>query len=375
MNSASDRDGQFAFGTPVRLHYGRGLVDGLAAFCPGAGRVLVVTGRGSAARSGLLERVCVALKGREVEVFGGVEPNPSIETVEHGAAAAIRINADLVIGLGGGSALDAAKCIAALATNGGRFAPLLGRSDYDHGPLRMIAIPTTCGTGSEANRYAIISDLRCNDKVTFESRHTYPAAGILDPSVLDSIPVALLAETGCDAFTHALEGYTSRRCQPFSDAVALEAMNLIISSLPGAVDGVGEAKAALLYAAALAGIVIDHTGTTMLHAMGYFLTMRHGIAHGKANAVFLPVLFTHLEREIPDRLDKVYSMFPPDMRGADGIVRYLDALGIEASPAACGMGRAEAAGFVDYVLARKNTANTAGTVTKDRLLGLIDPLW
>jgi alcohol dehydrogenase class IV len=239
----------------------------------------------------------------------------------------------------------------------------------------MIAIPTTCGTGSEANRYAIITDLQRNDKVTFESPQTYPAAGVLDPSVLEAIPACLLVETACDAFTHAFEGYTSRRSQPFSDTLALEAMALIIRNLPLAVEGRHAAKASLLYAASLAGIVIDHTGTTMLHAMGYYLTLKYGVPHGKANAVFLPALFSYLERESPDRLRNVYAMFPLDMRGPAGVKEYLREVGIDASPSACGMGPSEAEEFAEYVLAKKNTVRTVGTVTKDLLVQLVDSRW
>lgn len=375
MNPVTDGEKVFDFGAPVRLHYGEGLVDRLADFCPEAQRILVVCGRSFAKQSGLLDRVRSALKGKNVEVFCEVEPNPSIETVERGAAVAGRMNADLIVGLGGGSALDAAKCIAVLARNGGGFRTLLGRQDYANRPLPMMAVPTTCGTGSEANRYAIITDLQHNDKVTFESPRTYPAKGILDPSVLETMPGGILVETACDAFTHAFEGYTSRRSQPFPDTLALEAMALIIRNLPLAVEGRREAKGNLLYAASLAGIVIDHTGTTMLHAMGYYLTLRHGVPHGKANAVFLPALFSYLERESPDRLRNVYAVFPLDMRGPEGVKRYLRGLGIDASPSACGMGSSEAEQFADYVLGKKNTGRTAGTVSKNVLTELLGRNW
>lgn len=362
----------FDFGSPVRLHFGEGLIDRFRDFCPEARQILVVSGRSSAIKSGLVDRVVAALPGKQVALFSEVEPNPSIETIERGAALARSLQADLVVGIGGGSALDAAKCIAVLGSNAEGFRALLGRQVYASRPIRMLAVPTTCGTGSEANRYAIITDLQSADKVTFEGPHTYPSAGILDPSVLAAIPAGILVDTACDAFTHAFEGYTSRRSQPFSDTLAVEAMALIIGNLPAARDGRADAKASLLYAASLAGIVIDHTATTMLHAMGYYLTLRHGVPHGRANAVFLPVLLSYLERQCPEKLDRVYGMFPPDARGADGVKRYLSRLGIEASPSACGMRRSEAEQFADYVLGKKNTARTVGTVTRETLLELLD---
>ena len=357
----------FDFGSPVRLHFGEGLIDRLAEFCPDAQRILVVSGRNYARRSGLLDRVRRAFDGRTVEFFSEVESNPSIETVERGAAVAATARPDLIVGLGGGSALDAAKCIAVLASNGGDFRSLLGRQEYVNKPIRMMAVPTTCGTGSEANRYAIITDLKDDDKVTFASQFTYPAIGILDPSVLKHMPATLLVETACDAFTHAFEGYTSRWSQPFSDMLALEAMSLIIRHLPRAIENDPLAKSSLLYASSLAGIVIDHTGTTVLHAMGYYLTLRHGVSHGKANALFLPDLFLYLERELPDKLYDVYALFPEGMRSPEGVRQFLHGMGVVAWPSTCGKGSEDAEKFADYVLCRKNTVRTAGTVTKDWL--------
>lgn len=371
MSPAFESGRLFDFGSPVRIRFGAGLVDRLADVCPDAKRVLLVTGRNFAQKSGLIDRVRRAFNGKCVEVFSEVEANPSIETVERGSVFAGGMNVDLVIGLGGGSALDAAKCIAVLANNSGGFRGLLGRKNYENPPVRMIAVPTTCGTGSEANRYAIITDLQCNDKVTFEGPHMYPVAGILDPLVLETLPASLLVETACDAFTHAFEGYTSRRSQPFSDTLAMEAMVLIIRNLTPARDGDCAAKAALLYAACIAGIVIDHTATTVLHAMGYYLTLRHGVSHGKANAVFLPALFSYLERESPDKLRNVYAMFPLNRRGPEGVKRYLCDLGIDASPLTCGMHLSEMDQFADYVLGKKNTVRTAGTVTREVLLQLL----
>ncbi|MEI6807790.1 MAG: iron-containing alcohol dehydrogenase [bacterium] len=365
----------FDFGLPVRIYCGEGLLDRLKDVCPEAKRVLLVTGRGFAGASGLVDRVRRAFKGKSVELFREVESNPSIETVERGAVFAGSMHVDLVVGVGGGSALDAAKCIAVLASNREGFRGLLGRKNYANPPVRMVAVPTTCGTGSEANRYAIITDPHCNDKVTFESQHTYPVAGILDPSVLETLPSTLLVETACDAFTHAFEGYTSRRSQPLTDTLALEAMALIVRNLPPAKEGDRAARATLLYAACMAGVVIDHTATTMLHAMGYYLTLKHGVPHGKANAMFLPALFSYLEHESPGKLRHVYDLFPMNRRGPEGIKHYLRDLGIDVSALTCGMNLSETEQFADYVLGRKNTACTAGTVTREILVQLLRWSW
>jgi alcohol dehydrogenase class IV len=189
-----------------------------------------------------------------------------------------------------------------------------------------------------------------------------------------SAPRAVMAATAVDAFTHALEGYTSRRSQPFADGLALEAMALIARGLVPALEGDRAARGRLLYASSLAGLVIDHTGTTVLHAMGYYLTLRHGVPHGEANGVLLPALLAHLGREIPARMAAVYRLFPNPDAGADGLRGFLLAAGIRPSLAAHGVSPSERAAFVAYVLSKKNTASTVGVLTPAELGRLFDEM-
>ena len=170
MNSAPGRDSSFDFCAPVRLHFGTGLIDRLDAFCGNYKRVLIVTGRSSARKTGLLDRTRRALRGKKIQVFDDIEPTPSIETVERGSIQARNLKADLVIGLGGGSQMDAAKAIAALAANKGGFREYYGKPSLPNSPVPVIAIPTTCGTGSESNRYSIITDFARADKVNFSNK-------------------------------------------------------------------------------------------------------------------------------------------------------------------------------------------------------------
>jgi alcohol dehydrogenase class IV len=372
MNTELHADTRFDFHSPVHLHFGRGLLDDLGQFCKDARSILLVTGRNSARENGFTDRILSALKDRRVSVFAEVEPNPSIETVEQGATVAREIHADLVIGLGGGSAMDAAKIIAVLATNEGGMATVFSLPDCENTPAGNIAVPTTCGTGSEANRYAIITDRQLHDKTTVQNRRTYPALGILDPSVLDNIPVDLLTGTAFDAFAHAFEGYTSLRAQPFADMLALEAMGLVLRLLPAAADGDREAKAELLYAATVAGIVINHTGTTLVHGMGYYLTLKHGIPHGAANAMLLPILFEHLDNLGMEKMRAVYSLLPGREKSLSGFEKYLAGLGVDTSLSGNGILPAEFDQFADYVLGRKNTARTPGTLDKRGLISFFE---
>jgi len=372
-------DDAFDFRSPVQLHYSRGAIDRLGDFAAAAERVLVVTGRSSARKTGLLDRVCSALGGREVAVFDQVEPNPSIDTTERGAAMAAAMKADLVIGLGGGSAMDAAKVVAVLGANAGdgedgkSFREHFGKASYPNPPIRMIAVPTTCGTGSEANQYAIITDPDAadwGDKINFSGPLTYPAVGVLDPTVLDLIPRDILVATAMDAFTHAFEGYTCRRSQPLADALAAEAMTLILQHLPAAAEGGEQARGNLLYASCVAGIVIAHTGTTMLHALGYYLTLRHGVPHGLAGAVLLPALLDYLQDHIPDKVAAATASLP-DGGGAAGMTRLLNALGIDTALSAYGIAEGELETWAEDAAGRRNTAQTVGEPDSQAILALL----
>ncbi len=362
----------FHFLSPVRLHFERGGIEKLGEFAGDAKSVLIVIGQGSARRSGLLGRVVKALGDRQTTVFDGVEPNPSIATCEKGALAARAARADLVIGLGGGSAMDAAKVMAALAPNSGSFREEFGKPAYANPPLRTFAIPTTCGTGSEANHFAIITDHDADDKINFSSRQTYPELSILDPSVLDSLPREVLVYTAFDAFSHAFEGYTSLWCTPLGNALALEAMGLIVPALPLAAAGDPDAKANLLYASAIAGVVIAHSGTTMLHALGYYLTLHHGVPHGLSNAVGMPLLMTHLQQAAPEKLAQILPLFPAgESRGIAAVDDYLRALDVEPRFAAHGATEADLEPWAHYTVNKNITPRTAGAPDKGQVIELL----
>jgi len=362
---------RFDFASPVRISFGEGLVEKVADYLGGTRKVLIVTGRRSAAESGLTKRIITALKGAEYKVFDRAEPNPSISTVEEGARTAIEFEADAVIGAGGGSAMDAAKAIAALAANRADFDSMQSGAGTSRPSVRTIMIPSTCGTGSESNRYAIITDTRKNDKINFSSPLTYPSVGLLDPTVMEGIPRQILVSTAFDAFTHAFEGFVSLRSQPFSDLIAKEAMPMILSNMVPAAEGERAAMGKLLYASCLAGIVIDHTGTTILHALGYYLTLRHGVPHGTANAALLPVLFAHMEEADRNKMKDAYSCFPDFFQTPDRARSFIKEMGIGVSLSDYGIGETELDDLIAYTLPKKNTAATRGPVTAERLRALL----
>lgn len=293
----------FTFEQSGKIVFGRGSLSeiGRAAAAYGT-RALLVVGRSFAASSGYLSKLVESLEGAglEVYVFSEVEPNPSFRTVERGARLASSKGVDVVVGFGGGSALDAAKAVAALAKLGGSPSDHLYPKSVEDA-LPVIAAPTTTGTGSEVTRYSVLTDPEAGRKVVMQGPALLPKVAILDPDVTDYMPGRLVAGTGFDALSHALEAFMSRRSSPLSDLFAVEAARLIFGNLARAVRGSREAREAMLYASMLAGVAINQAGSTLVHGLGYYLTARHDVHHGVANALLLP----HVLAFYAQRTDRV----------------------------------------------------------------------
>ncbi len=283
----------FRFLMTTEVYFGEGVVSRVGQEVSHLGkRALLVTGKQSSRRSGALGTVMDSLEqaGLAVEVFDQVEENPSAETVERGGEIARQMGCEVVVALGGGSPMDAAKGVAVLAGLGGRIEDFLGSGEINAPVLPLVALPTTAGTGSEVTPFAVITDPQDGMKKSMVSRHIFPRVALLDPQLTVSMPPAITANTGIDALSHALEGFTSTKTQPISDALALEAVALINRHLPRAVASAEDlqARSQVLYASMLAGMVIAQTGTTLLHGMGYAPTTKYGIPHGLSNGVLMP---------------------------------------------------------------------------------------
>jgi len=282
----------FTFHLRTRIVFGRGSLSRLGSEAARLGdKCLMVTGRGFARRSGYLSMLVEILEksGLEVVVFDKVEPNPSLETVYKGAEEGLENNCNLVVAFGGGSAMDAAKGIAFLLKSRARLEDSLFPNEVNVA-IPLIAIPTTCGTGSEVTKYAVLTLFKNNArrKVVLVGSPLMPKVSILDADLLNSLPKELVAHTGFDALSHALEAYTSRDSTPLSDLVALEAIRVIFENITEAFEGSSEAREKMFYASMLAGIAINCAGTEIVHGMGYYLTNYHDVHHGLANGMLLP---------------------------------------------------------------------------------------
>lgn len=268
-------------------------------------RALVVTGRHSARCSGALECVESQLVG--ATLFEGVEENPTTDTCERGAKVCRQAKSDFVVALGGGSAMDTAKAIAVLASNDGPCSRYFGGDAYLNPPLPIVAVPTTAGTGSEVTPYAVLVDSATHTKRTIAGKTLFPRLALLDPTITVTMPRAVTIHTGLDALSQAMEGMVSRSSTPMGDVLALETCRIVAQWLPIAADEPGnlDARMQMLYAAMLSGCVIAQSGTTLVHGMGYALTLEFGVPHGLANGLLLAPLFAYNAQWCPETVASI----------------------------------------------------------------------
>lgn len=272
---------------PAALEFGAGLAPRVGAWARerGVSRTLVVAGRSGAARVDAL-----ALPGR-VEVFADAKPEPDIPNLDAALALAEGFRPDLVVGFGGGSAMDLAKLVALLAGSGQSLREVVG-PEKARGPRRALLaqVPTTSGTGSEAGTRALVTDPATRNKLAVQSRHAMADLAVVDPDLTLSVPPDVTAATGLDALAHCVECLTSRRAHPMVDLYVLEGARLVGRYLERAVRDGGdrEARAGLALASLYGGYGLGPVNTTAGHAVAYPLGTRHHLPHGLACALIFP---------------------------------------------------------------------------------------
>jgi alcohol dehydrogenase class IV len=288
--------GPLSFLLPTRIELGVGLAERLGKLSAEAGyrSAFVVVDPGvhaAGAADGALRSLEAA--GLTLTLWTRLQPNPTDVDVEAGAAALAEDRKDVIIGIGGGSALDTAKGIAVLATNPGRVRDFAGNGNVPNRAWPLVLVPTTAGTGSEVTANISITDVRTHDKLALRDPNNYATLAILDPALLRGLPAPAAAAAGMDALTHAVESYVSVRATALTKLLAYDATRRIGASIEAFVADRGDERHAteMLYASCLAGIAISHTGTGNAHAVARALGGRYGVAHGLGCGVALePVM-------------------------------------------------------------------------------------
>ena len=285
----------FNYNLPVNLVFGRGRVSEVGIISAAYGnKALIVTGSSSTKKSGLLDRTVGYLKAAGVDslVFDKVTQNPLTTTAVEAAELAKSEGCNVVVALGGGSIMDCAKGAAFIAENDGDI------NDYIYGRLTgskalpLVLIPTTCGTGSEGNGFAVLTNPDNGDKKSLRSNAIIAKASVIDSELMETMPKHILASVGFDALCHSMEAYVSKSSQPLTDVMCLSAIKLIGEHLVNVYNGssASEEWDAISWASTVGGMVINTAGVALPHGMEHPASGLKNIVHGRGLAALTPVI-------------------------------------------------------------------------------------
>ena len=293
------------FTLPRDLYYGPHAIDELANL-KGHKKAMILTGGSSMKRGGFLQRVEDVLKsaGMEVELFEGIEPDPSIETVFRGAEAMRKFEPDVLVAIGGGSPIDAAKAMWVFYEHPDKTFDDI-KNPFTMPKLRnkaiFVAIPSTSGTASEVTAFSVITDYSTNIKYPLADFEITPDIAILDTDIPQTMPKKLVAHTGMDALTHAIEAYVATARSDFSDALALKAISDIYDSLVDSYNGDVEARGKMHIAQCLAGMAFSNALLGIAHSLAHKTGAMFDIPHGCCNAILLPAVIQYNSRACMER--------------------------------------------------------------------------
>ena len=379
---------EFSYFLPVHIQFGWDKVDSVADFVkPYGNKALIVTGRTSAKKSGLYDRVTAKLDAAHIEhvLFDQVDANPLTTTALDGATLAKSESCDMVIAIGGGSIMDCAKGIAFMSVNEGDINDYIFNRKTSDKALPLIVIPTTCGTGSEGNGFGVLTNPETGDKKSLRCNAIVPKVSIVDPAVMGTMPPHILASVGFDALCHNIEAYTSKTAQPFTDALAHYAVTLLAQYLVPLykhVKAKAESKSAVLnetqltkawesvtLASTIGGMVINTAGVTLAHGMEHPASGLKDITHGVGLAVIEPVAVEYTWSANPDKFGALARIFNHGDGSELGealrlIVHDLD---LTTNLTELGFTKEDIPWLVDnvYVVATGNIANTMANVSRE----------
>lgn len=289
---------KFEFVLPTTIKYGNDISSSLSLEVKALNgkNVCVITDKGLI-KAGVVDQIIDPMDKdlkNNLTIFDDVEPNPRDTTVQSGYELAKSRNVDILVAIGGGSSMDVAKAIAVLLENGGVIQDYEGLDTVKGNATPVIAIPTTVGTGSEVTFFSVITDTKRHFKMSILSTKIAPKVALVDPKLVDSLPAQIVASTGMDALTHAIEGYTCRLSEPITDATGIYAIRMIAENLENAVNHDNkDAKAKMLMASLLAGICFGNSDIASVHAMAEALGGMYDTPHGIANAILLPYVMEY----------------------------------------------------------------------------------
>ena len=326
----------FNYYLPVNLLFGRGRVKELGTETAKWGKkAVIVTGTSSTKRSGLLDRAIDFLTAAGVAsvVFDKVTQNPLTTTCMEGARLAKESGCDVVVALGGGSIMDAAKGIAFLCRNDGDINDYIFNRRISDLALPLIAVPTTCGTGSEGNCFAVLTNPDNGDKKSLRCNAIVAKASIIDSELMQTMPKSVLSSVTFDALCHCMEAYTSLIAQPMTDALCLSGISLLAENMVRIYQGDASADAwdAVTWASTIGGMVINTAGVALPHGMEHPASGLKNIVHGRGLAALTPVIVERSFRASPQRYGTISRLLGGQSAGdcADRIRHLLEEIDLD----------------------------------------------
>lgn len=286
---------KFDYNLPVNLLFGIGRSNEIGKEVAKYGnKALVVTGKSSTKKSGLLDKVINLLNDVKIEyeIFDKVEQNPLTTTIYEGVEIIKETGCDVILGLGGGSIMDAAKSIAFSAKNHGDISEYIFGIKKGNEALPIVLVPTTCGTGSEGNSFSVLTNPETKDKKSLRTNSIIAKASIIDPELMITMPKSILASVGFDALAHNMEAYVSKIGQPLTDMKAFYGMKLLADNLIKVYNDPSDLEAweNVTLASTLGGMVIGVAGVAAPHGLEHPASGLYDIVHGKGLAALTPII-------------------------------------------------------------------------------------
>ena len=379
---------EFSYFLPVNIQFGWNKVDNVAEFAaPYGKKALIVTGRTSAKKSGLYDRVVAKLDAAHIGhvLFDQVDANPLTTTALDGAALAKSESCDMVIAIGGGSIMDCAKGIAFMAVNDGDINDYIFNRKTSDNALPLIVIPTTCGTGSEGNGFGVLTNPETGDKKSLRCNAIVPKVSIVDPAVMGTMPPHVLASVGFDALCHNIEAYTSKTAQPFTDALAHYAVTLLaqylvplykhVKAIANGQEPVLNEKQlikaweSVTLASTIGGMVINTAGVTLGHGMEHPASGLKDITHGVGLAVIEPVVVEYTWSANSEKFNALARIFNhgDGSELGEALRLMVHELDLTTNLTELGFTKKDIPWLVDnvYVVAAGNIVNTVAEVSRN----------
>lgn len=362
------------FRTPGKFLFGVGALASLGEEARRLGtRALLVTGRRAMAEAGVTQRCLAALAaaGADAQLFDQVEPEPDVATVDRCRRAAREHRAEVIIGLGGGSAMDVAKVAAALANETEPTRAFHSGRKIERRGLPNIAVPSTSGTGSEMTNNGVLSDRERKVKTSIRDDSLMPAVALVDPEVAASSPPGVTAASGIDALVQAVESYLSRPATPLTEAISLRAAEEMARALPAVVRSGKDMdlRTHAAWGSALAGMALSNARLGVIHGIAHPVGVRFGVPHGLVCGVLLPAALEFNRPAAPEKYAALARVFGDDP--AAYARRLLEECGLPARLTAYALTADAFGAIADETLAARSTKANPREATKADVLAML----